>query len=59
MCEKKLHKGFCGPRRSCVKSRKVLQVMSPESAGAEEYRFQNEGIWSGGGRNTDDLTRTL
>lgn len=57
--KKKLHKGFCGPRRSCVKSRKLFQVMSLESVGAEDFMFENEEIWRCQVRNTGDLTRPL
>lgn len=52
-------KVFSGPRRSCVKSRKLFQVMSLESVGVEVFMFENEEIWRGQVRNIGDLTRPL
>lgn len=42
-----------------MKSRKLFQVMSLESVGAEDFVFENEEIWRCQVRNTGDLTRPL
>ena len=44
MSTKKLYEAFCSSRGSCVKSDKLPQVMSLESAsvGAEDYTFENK-----------------
>ena len=42
MCKKKLHKGFCGWRRSWARSDERLQAMSLESGpvGSDDYKFE-------------------
>lgn len=44
ICEKKYFGAFCGSRWRCMKSDKLPQVMSFESAsvGAEDYKYENE-----------------
>ncbi len=47
VCGKKLPKAFCGSRRSCVKSDKLPQVMSLESAsvGLRSTSLKMKKIW--------------